>query len=174
MMKTILLLTGLMLAVVAAGADVSPYAGEEHRQIKSLSEQEIAALSRGEGMGFAKAAELNHYPGPKHVIELADKLDLTTEQQMNTAALYDRMRTEAIAVGERLIAAEAELDRQFAAGVIDRKSLQYQLELIGGLRSELRLVHLEAHLHQKKILSQRQVAQYVRLRGYKGSHDSHH
>lgn len=174
MMQEILLVTVLLTAPPAGAADVSPYVGEEQRLIKSMSEQEIAALLRGDGMGFAKAAELNQYPGPKHVLELADHLDLTAEQRKNTAALYDEMHAQAVAVGERLVAAEAKLDRLFAAGAIDSGSLQRQLELTGELRAKLRFVHLEAHLQQKQILSQRQVAQYVRLRGYGGSHDGHH
>jgi len=165
MMKTILLVTILMTAFRAGGADVSPYAGEEYRQIKSMSEQEVTALLRGEGLGFAKAAELNQYPGPKHVLELADELELSAEQARQTAQLFDDMQARAVATGNRLIEAEAELDRLFAAGAIDGPSLQAQLVVIGELRAQLRFVHLEAHLRQKQILSQHQVAQYVRLRG---------
>ncbi len=32
-------------------------------------------------MGLALAAELNGYPGPAHVIELADSLELTEAQR---------------------------------------------------------------------------------------------
>ena len=45
------------------------------RSIKALSDQQIADLGAGRGMGLALAAELNGYPGPSHVLELADKLD---------------------------------------------------------------------------------------------------
>ena len=174
MTKTVLLLTILMIASPASGAEVSPYAGEEHRQIKTLSKDEIAALSRGEGMGFAKAAELNRYPGPRHVLELAAELELSVEQARQTAALFEEMQAQAMAIGNRLIAAEAELDRLFSSGSIDGPGLKAQLFAIGQLRSELRYIHLEAHLQQEKILSQHQVTQYVRLRGYNGDHDDHH
>lgn len=174
MMKMSLLVIALMIAFSAGGGDVSPYAGEERRQIKAMSEQEIAALLRGEGMGFAKAAELNQYPGPKHVLEIAAELDLTVAQAQQTAQLFDEMQARAVAYGERLVAAEAELDRLFAAGVIDGPSLQAQLDRIGAIRAQLRYVHLEAHLRQRQILNQHQVAQYVRIRGYSGSHDAHH
>jgi hypothetical protein len=46
-----------------------PYAGQQARSIKALSDEEIAALRKGEGMGMAKAAELNGYPGPVHVLQ---------------------------------------------------------------------------------------------------------
>ncbi len=57
----------------------SPYAGEQSRSIKSLSKEDVADYIDGKGMGFAKAAELNGYPGPKHVLELAEQLALLSE-----------------------------------------------------------------------------------------------
>ena len=53
-----------------APALASPYAGQESRRIKSLSEQDIAELRAGRGWGLAKAAELNGMPGPAHLLEL--------------------------------------------------------------------------------------------------------
>src|SRR5258708_12736969 len=60
--------------------ETSPYAGMQTRPIKALSEQQVADLQAGRGMGLALAAELNGYPGPSHVLELADKLGLSAEQ----------------------------------------------------------------------------------------------
>src|SRR5512140_1710908 len=57
----------------AHAALTSPYAGEEKREIKSLSADVIEQYNQGEGMGMAKAAELNHYPGPRHVLMAADQ-----------------------------------------------------------------------------------------------------
>ena len=47
----------------------SPYAGMQTRAIKALSDQQIADLRAGRGMGMALPAELNGYPGPAHVLE---------------------------------------------------------------------------------------------------------
>jgi len=58
----------------------SPYAGQQSRSIKALPEGDIAALQNGDGMGMAKAAELNGYPGPRHVLALAAELHLTEAQ----------------------------------------------------------------------------------------------
>jgi hypothetical protein len=73
------LLTAAMIAAAAAAghAQTSPYAGEQARDIKALSDQDIKELQSGHGKGLAKAAELNGYPGPAHVLELADELKLT-------------------------------------------------------------------------------------------------
>ena len=59
-----------VLSVLPAAAQTSSYAGQQDREIKSLSAAELHDLAEGRGMGMAKAAELNHYPGPAHVIEL--------------------------------------------------------------------------------------------------------
>ncbi|TFV44521.1 hypothetical protein [Bradyrhizobium niftali] len=71
-----LAIAAYVLTLSEAQAQMS-YAGLQMRPIKALSEQQVADLS----LGLALAAELNGYPDPSHVLELADKLDLTTEQR---------------------------------------------------------------------------------------------
>jgi hypothetical protein len=68
-----------------------PYAGMQQRAVKALSEQQIADLRAGKGMGLALAAELNGYPGPMHVVELGDKLNLTSQQRQRVQQLYAAM-----------------------------------------------------------------------------------
>jgi hypothetical protein len=58
-----------------------PYAGLQERTIKALPQEKVEDLLAGRGAGYALAAELNHYPGPVHVLDLADQLDLTAEQE---------------------------------------------------------------------------------------------
>ena len=89
----------------------SPYAGEEERDIKALSAEDVDAYLTGQGMGFAKAAELNGYAGPKHVLELASELELTAEQRTRTQALFASMQTKAVALGRQLVDEERKLDR---------------------------------------------------------------
>src|SRR5260370_39538434 len=91
----------------------APYAGYQQRPIKALSEQQIADLRAGRGMGLALAAELNGYPGPLHVLELADRLSLSDAQRATVQALLAALKAEAVPLGETLIAREADLDRQF-------------------------------------------------------------
>src|SRR3712207_1080028 len=57
------------------------YAGFEQRQIKALSDQQVADLRAGRGMGLALPAELNGYPGPVHVLEHADAMGLSITQR---------------------------------------------------------------------------------------------
>lgn len=151
----------------------SPYAGEEQRSIKSLSAREVASLRNGDGMGFAKLAELNHFPGPKHVLELAVELGLSSSQLAATEALFKKMRHDAIALGEELILAEMRLDQDFEEASIDPQKLKEALLEIGRIRAQLRYVHLESHLHQKQLLSPGQRQKYDTLRGYKGTNHGH-
>ena len=73
----------------------TPYAGLQQRAIKALSDGQIADLRTGRGMGLALAAELNGYPGPLHVLELKDQLQLTADQKQRFQHLYDSMKAEA-------------------------------------------------------------------------------
>ena len=82
------------------------YAGEERREIKSLSQEEIEQLLQGQGMGLAKAAELNHYPGPRHVLDLGAQLELTPVQREATEAAFRRMRDEAVGLGRQIVERE--------------------------------------------------------------------
>jgi Spy/CpxP family protein refolding chaperone len=145
----------------------APYAGLDSRDIKALSAEQLADLKAGRGMGLALAAELNGYPGPLHVLELADRLQLSPEQTRRVDSLYRAMQSEAIAAGAKLIRAERELDRQFAAGGITPATLAALTSQIGQRQGELRAVHLKYHLSTTALLSPEQRRQYGELRGYR-------
>ena len=166
-----------VLAVPVLAADM-PYAGQQARAIKSLSDDDIAALRKGEGMGMAKAAELNGYPGPKHVLQLAVKLGLTEIQQRDVQAIFDRMSAAAKPLGRELIAQEQALDLLFANGEITADRLAAATTAIAGLQGRLRAVHLSAHLETRALLNADQIASYQLLRGYGASpvpeHHHHH
>lgn len=166
----------LSLTATASIAETStPYAGQEHREIKSLSESEIADLLAGRGMGLAKAAELNSYPGPAHVLELADELELSDAQRRATEALFRQMDEQARGLGRKIIDAERDLDHAFAEQRIDAASLKARVGAIAALQGELRAVHLATHLTQRELLSPHQVARYNELRGYgDAAHQNRH
>ena len=135
-----------------AGA-ASPYAGLEGRAIKALSDQQIADLEAGRGMGLALPAELHGYPGPMHVLELAVPLGLDPGQRSRTEDLVQSMKREAIDIGRRLIAAEKALDDLFASRRIDGASLTAATSGIGVLQADLRAAHLRYHLAMVDILA---------------------
>jgi hypothetical protein len=143
-----------------------PYAGLQERQIKALSDQQITDLKAGRGMGLALAAELNGYPGPVHVLELADALRLSDRQRVETSRLFEAMKAETVPIGERLIADEAALDRLFADKQVTRDSLADALSRIARDQADLRGAHLRYHLAMVDLLSPDQTARYAELRGY--------
>jgi Spy/CpxP family protein refolding chaperone len=168
--------SGLIRPVYAAGEAANPYAGQQARAIKALSEADLAGLRGGEGMGLAKAAELNGYPGPRHVLDLSRELGLRETQKQQVTAVKDRMSTAARSLGATLIEREAALDRLFAGGEITPERLSEETAAIGKVQARLRAAHLQAHIETRAILSTEQVAQYNRLRGYEepASTPAHH
>lgn len=172
--------TGLLvmtLSLLSAGAfasESSPYSGEERREIKALSGSDIAGLLSGKGMGYAKAAELNGYPGPAHVLELAEELSLTADQRAESRAIFERMDMAAKDLGAEIVAAERTLDQAFEDKEIDESSLSKLVKRIGDFETSLRAIHLKAHLQQTEILDNRQIMKYMTLRGYQqGEHGKH-
>lgn len=147
-------------------APAQPYAGMADRRIKALSEEEVAGLLAGRGMGLAMAAELNGYPGPMHVLEHAEALGLSPAQRRTAEALRERMLAEARTLGARIVAQEQELDTLFATGAADAGRLAALTASIGALNGRLRETHLATHIAMRDALDPAQRAAYARLRGY--------
>lgn len=164
----------LPTAVGTAQVQPSPYAGLEQRSVKALSPEQIASYAEGRGMALALAAELNGYPGPMHVLELQEALELTATQRQSTEAVFDEMKAAAVSIGQQIVVMEEELDRMFSSHTIDAESLATQVTGIAELQGRLRVIHLQAHLRMMDVLSEEQIRRYAMQRGYRGSHDRHH
>ena len=164
------------IAFVTSVHAQTPYAGMQARSIKALSDQQIADLGAGRGMGLALAAELNGYPGPSHVLELADKLDLSADQRASMQRLFNSMKAEAMPLGSKLIEQEADLDKQFADRTVTLESLRATTAAVAATQGMLRETHLKYHLSTGSILTPSQMTKYAELRGYGGGpkHKHHH
>src|SRR5688500_4756244 len=161
---TVIAIAAFVLCAPVHAQHAKPYAGEDARVIKSLSDEEVQQYLSGAGMGYAKAAELNQYPGPMHALELAEPLELTPEQRRRTEALMQAHKNEARALGRQVVDAERALDARVRA--------------VAAAQGEYRLSHLETHRRMKALLTPEQVASYDRLRGYQhapgpGRHKGH-
>ncbi|MFN0191497.1 MAG: Spy/CpxP family protein refolding chaperone [Aestuariivirga sp.] len=161
--------TTLLLAVTTTFAQHQPYAGQQDREIKALSPDQTKQYLAGAGMGYATPAELNRFPGPMHVLELADKLDLSPEQRARTKALMDTHKAEARAIGTKRVESERAIEMLFRSGKLDDTALAKSVREAAVLEGEYRLAHLETHRRMRALLSDEQVARYVRLRGYEGA-----
>ncbi len=168
------LIIGMLFGMTAVASAQQPYAGLQTRPLKALSAQQIDDLRNGRGMGMALAAELNGYPGPLHVLELADGLGLDAGQRARVAALFEAMKAEAVSLGERLITQERELDRQFAQKSVTPATLEELTASIASVQGALRATHLRYHLLTLEALSSEQAKQYAVLRGYADGVDHGH
>lgn len=144
----------------------SGYSGMELRDVKALSGGEIADLEAGRGMGLALAAELNGYPGPVHVLELAEQLALTPSQRLRTKDLLETTKAKTISLGRGIIALERRLDGLFAEKRITADALAETTARIAAEQGKLRAAHLRSHLEMAKELTLWQVTRYATLRGY--------
>ena len=76
------------------------------------------------------------------------------------------MKKEALPIGAKLIAQEAELDRAFADHSISPDSLKAAIAAIAFTQGELRETHLKYHLSTIALLTDDRRHQYSELRGY--------
>jgi hypothetical protein len=158
---------------IGAAAAQTPYAGLQARPIKALSDQQVADLKAGRGMGLALAAELNGYPGPSHLLELADQLGLSDAQRSTVRSLFEAMKAETIPIGERLIAQETALDELFAEHKVTAENLAAATAAIGDTQAKLRDAHLRYHLSTVAMLQPSQIQRYAELRSYAEGDQKH-
>ena len=154
---------GLLAAATTlspVGAQQHPYGGYQTREIKALSDEQIAGLRAGSGMTMALPAELNRYPGPLHVLEHATALGLSVDQIAAVEKQRNTMNAEAVVLGEQIIVAEGELDALFRTGAADANSIQRVTSKLSELPGTLRVVHLRTHLDTRATLTEHQIATY--------------
>ena len=80
------------------------------------------------------------------------------------------MSASARELGREILVAEKALDAAFAAGNVSGEALAASVGRIAELQGELRLTHLRAHLAMRELLTEHQVHEYDRLRGYAFDH----
>jgi len=166
----IAVLVAATLVTKLALAQHKPYAGEAAREAKALSAEEIEQYRAGAGMGYAKAAELNHFPGPMHVLEFASQLGLSEKQRAATEQLMAAHKRDARAIGTKLVDAESRVEALFRSGKVEDAVLAKAVRESAALQGEYRLSHLETHRRMRALLTQEQVARYDELRGYGAAH----
>jgi Spy/CpxP family protein refolding chaperone len=125
---------------------------------------EKQGLLAGEGLGQGMLAEQNGFPGPKHVLDLSDKLELSDQQKKAVADIYVEMQSRAKELGAQIVNLEQELSKAFEDKLVVEKSVRDDAEQIGRLQGRLRAVHLNAHLKTRTVLTQKQIDLYFSLR----------
>ena len=113
-------------------------------------------------------AELNGYPGPRHVLDIAQELQLTDRQRMEIELIYQNMSNNAKSIGSAIIGVEQDMDEAFANKTITEENLIALLDKSANLYGQLRFVHLSAHLDTAQIMTTEQIQMYNEMRGYDG------
>lgn len=156
----------VMISLIALAQHVHqvPASEVQTSATASLTAHAVQQLLNGEGMGLAVSAELNEYPGPKHVLDLEKELAITAEQRRQVEEIRARMLAAAAPLGRQIVDAERALDSAFRSGRITETELAERLGAIGRLQGDLRLVHLRAHLLTRPVLTAGQIRRYYELR----------
>jgi Spy/CpxP family protein refolding chaperone len=162
----LLLPLALGLAAPAAAQHAHDPAHAVGGEIKALTPQQVSEYLDGAGMGLALAAELNHYPGPLHVLELAEQLRLGPDQLARVRASRGHVVSRATALGRAIVDLERQLDHAFASGNADTATVTRLTAEIARLQGELRAAHLNAHVETRAALTPDQIKTYDRLRGH--------
>lgn len=154
----------------------SQYVGQETREIKALPQNDIEGLLKGEGTpfgGMAKPAELNGYPGPRHVLDAIEvgEFEITDKQQVQIQNMYREMNTQAIILGKQIVAIERRIDDSFSNKTVTEENLRKNISSSAELYKQLRFLHLKYHLQMLNILTPQQIEQYNTLRGYANTND---
>ena len=149
------------------GGHAAPAREQPAARSGAMSAKEIDDLAAGRGMGLASAADLNGYPGPRHVLDAATagQLVLTEEQRREIERVFAGMEARAKQLGARIISDEDALERAFRGRAITEADLAERVRGLAALQGELREVHLRAHLATRALLTDAQVARYDALRG---------
>lgn len=165
MMTVSIVIAGLTMGTASAqhGGHGQPGAAPGHQIAQSCAEQFTKVVGEGRGFGMAFAADQNGYPGPMHVLELKDRLKLTAEQEAKAQELHAAVRAE-LAKSTRLLEAERRLERLFADRTAAEPSVRAAVAEIERARTDVRLVHLLAHLRTRDLLTDEQRRLYHEAR----------
>lgn len=83
------------------------------------------------------------------------------------------MKTDAERLGREVVHREDDLEARFRHDLTDEAGLRDLLRRAGEVWTELRFVHLRAHLATRALLTPDQIAAYNGLRGYTPGEDHH-
>lgn len=135
-----------------------------------VSGQEKEALLTGAGLGAGMIAMMNGYPGPKHVLEMGDELELTVAQRESIGTIYGNVKAESVKLGTELVEKDEALAALFASGSVKTGDVEKRAREIGELQGRVRAAHLNAHVETFEALTP---AQREQLSSMQGMHEMH-
>lgn len=163
-------LLGMALMAGAASAQIhgagTPHGSgsvphrQGHQEAERCEARFAEVVGQGLGFGMAFAADRNGYPGPTHVVELAERLGLMPAQRARVEALREAMLAESRLASAALLAAEARLGALFESKEAGEEAIGARVAEVERLRARARLIHLRYHLKTRDLLTEPQRALY--------------
>jgi Spy/CpxP family protein refolding chaperone len=161
-MNVVAITMATVAAMLAAGGALAQHGGhlqhgggQGHRVAQSCAEEFTKVIGEGRGFGMAFVADQNGYPGPMHMLELKDRLQLTPQQEAKADQLQAAVKAER-PKSTRLLEAERRLERLFAERAATEETVRAAVTEIERARTEVRLVHLLTHLRTRDLLTEEQ------------------
>jgi hypothetical protein len=140
-------------------------------EIRTMTKDEVRGWREGRAMTLARAAEKNHYPAPYFALKMISELALFEDQIAPMRAIFDALHRRAMQLGRQLLEEETKLELYFEDQEKDPPKLEAIVRESARLRGEIRLLHLQADIETRKILSQDQLVKYEALRGVDPAED---
>ena len=98
--------------------------------------------------------------------QLASELNLVRAQVERIETIRERMKRRAVAKGKAILEAEHHLASMFDSGQPSVSGVKRVTERLGIMRGELQAIHLLAHIETTGVLTDVQIEDYDRIRGY--------
>lgn len=129
--------------------------------MKALDKDDVADYSDGKPMRYARAAELNGFPGPKKALEWAEDLKLTADQKTSLDRIWREEKDSAAGFGKQIVEKEKELDTLFKGNAApDEAKVMAVVSQIAKLEGDYRAAHLKANVATAKTLTADQILAY--------------
>ncbi len=133
-----------------------------------MTDAEKEAIRAGQGLGAGRLAMQAGYPGPRHILEMGDELELTAAQKERIGTIFGEAKASFAKMGAELVEKEEALEAMFAAGDVDVGDMTKLAAEIGELTGELRAGHLAAHVRTREALTAAQLEKLAAMRGEHG------
>jgi Spy/CpxP family protein refolding chaperone len=163
-MGMLMLLVSITFSQHGGAPDGHHQPGAGHLVVQRCAEEFERVVAQGRGFGMAFVADQHGYPGPMHVLELQERLQLTAAQETEIRAMMHATLSESKPKSAQLLEAEQRLRQLFAAGTADEASVRTAVREVERARSEVRLVHLLTHLRTRELLTEEQRRLYHEAR----------
>lgn len=111
-------------------------------------------------------SERNLFPAPQSLLQMAEVLNLDTDQRQRIRQIQNDQDAEVSALGRRILIEERRLDRAYVENNIEPARIDALTQKVGALQARIRATRLRSNLAARDALTPEQLLQFAALRGY--------